>query len=179
MDRISLECWRLVVDAQFRRMAGRAVALPPVGARAGRILSRRGSHAGRGHEVSILIGFSEVERWRGEEPRAKISMVIMRAPQHGQVGENGFDAAGSRASRRRSCPGYPSAVPMSWMCWKGSAERSDSRRRSGSIRAPSSCHAISICGPINAASRSTSPGRESQPTMPSSSHSTASSGRNV
>ena len=35
------------------------------------------------HEVSILIG--AVGRYRGVEPRSKVSMMIMRPPQHGQV----------------------------------------------------------------------------------------------
>src|SRR6267378_908760 len=34
----------------------------------------------RGHEVSILFG---VGRHFGSQPRAKVSMTIIRAPQHG------------------------------------------------------------------------------------------------
>ena len=41
----------------------------------------------RGHEVSILMTLvGAVGRCRGVAPRAKTSMMIMRPPQHGQVG---------------------------------------------------------------------------------------------
>ena len=53
------------------------------------------------------------------------------------------------------------------------------RRRSVSIRAPSSYHATWICGPTNVASHSTSPGQANRPTMPSSKHSMAASGRSA
>jgi hypothetical protein len=46
-------------------------------------------------------------------------------------------------------------------------------KQSGSIKPQSSCHAISTYGLTAAVSRSASPDRASQPTMPSSSHSTA------
>jgi hypothetical protein len=39
------------------------------------------------HEVSILIG--TVGRYRGVEPRSKVSMMIMRPPQQGQ----GYESA--------------------------------------------------------------------------------------
>jgi hypothetical protein len=39
----------------------------------------------RAHEVSILIAATPaVGRYRGEQPRAKVSMMIMRPPQQGQ-----------------------------------------------------------------------------------------------
>jgi hypothetical protein len=45
-------------------------------------LSRRRD---RGHDVSILTALiGPVGRCRGVEPRSKISIVIMRPPQHGQ-----------------------------------------------------------------------------------------------
>src|SRR4051812_49821909 len=38
------------------------------------------------HDVSILIDVGAgVGRYRGSQPRAKTSMIIMRAPQRGQV----------------------------------------------------------------------------------------------
>ena len=38
----------------------------------------------RDHEVSILIRSGDAAgRWRGEEPRSKVSMMTMRPPQHG------------------------------------------------------------------------------------------------
>src|SRR5271169_237387 len=55
--------------------AGRWAAALVVGVRAW----RPGDGA---HEVSILIG--TVGRYRGVEPRSKVSMMIMRPPQQGQ-----------------------------------------------------------------------------------------------
>jgi hypothetical protein len=41
--------------------------------------------SGRAHEVSILIvGGTGVGWWAGWEPRAKVSMMSIRPPQHGQ-----------------------------------------------------------------------------------------------
>src|SRR4030088_3291462 len=37
----------------------------------------------RHHEVSILIAAGGVGRYFGSQPRAKVSMMIMRLPQHG------------------------------------------------------------------------------------------------
>jgi hypothetical protein len=39
----------------------------------------------RYHDVSILIATGlGLGRWRGTQPAAKVSMISMRAPQHGQ-----------------------------------------------------------------------------------------------
>src|SRR6266540_5495205 len=47
-----------------------------------------------GHEVSILMAIGgAVGRCRGVAPRSKTSMMIMRPPQHGQVGLPGSAAA--------------------------------------------------------------------------------------
>jgi hypothetical protein len=45
----------------------------------------RSTRRERHHEVSILIAIIEaVGRDRGAQPRSKVSMTIMRPPQHGQ-----------------------------------------------------------------------------------------------
>src|SRR5438046_5494602 len=45
-----------------------------------------GSSPSGSHDVSILIDVGAgVGRYRGSQPRAKTSMIIMRAPQRGQV----------------------------------------------------------------------------------------------
>src|SRR5207302_8156315 len=41
---------------------------------------RRGD---RDHDVSILIAVGGGGRYRGVEPRSKVSMMLMRPPQHG------------------------------------------------------------------------------------------------
>src|SRR5215469_17158283 len=59
-----------------------------------------------GHDVSILIGIGAgAGRYRGSQPRVKTSMMIMRAPQRGQVqgctrGSSGVAAAAYRGFRR-------------------------------------------------------------------------------
>jgi len=41
--------------------------------------------------VSILITIGDAGgRWRGEEPRANVSIMIMRPPQHGHGCASGF-----------------------------------------------------------------------------------------
>jgi hypothetical protein len=52
-----------------------------------------------GHDVSILmVMIGPVGRCRGVEPRSKVSMMIMRPPQHGQGCEGVGGSLGSRAS---------------------------------------------------------------------------------
>jgi len=75
-----------------------------------------GSWLGLCHEVSILI-IDLLACWRGVQPRSKVSMTIMRPPQHGHAGSLGsvstasagwlwgFGAASSsRASAMLSVP---------------------------------------------------------------------------
>jgi hypothetical protein len=62
----------------------------------GGISNRVGRLGWRDHEVSILIAaMGAVGRYCGEQPRAKISMMIMRPPQQGQ---GCFGVCGSLAS---------------------------------------------------------------------------------
>ena len=51
------------------------------------------------HDVSIPITIGDVAgRWRGEEPRLNVSMMIMRPPQHGHGCESGFGSLEDVAS---------------------------------------------------------------------------------
>jgi hypothetical protein len=49
----------------------------------------------RHHEVSILIAIGGAGRYRGSQPRAKVSMMIMRLPQrgHGRGSARGCSSA--------------------------------------------------------------------------------------
>jgi hypothetical protein len=55
------------------------------------IISQSDEAGERDHDVSILIATSgAVGRYRGKQPRAKVSMTIIRPPQHGQGCESAF-----------------------------------------------------------------------------------------
>src|SRR5258708_37103566 len=54
----------------------------------------------RHHEVSILIAAGGVGRYFGSQPRAKVSMMIMRLPQHGH-GRGSARGCSSAAWARR------------------------------------------------------------------------------
>src|SRR5260370_33620712 len=76
------------------------------------------------HDVSILITIGDVAgRWRGEEPRLNVSMMIMRPPQHGHGCESGFgslevvasaglDDAIDASSNRRARAMVSARVPL-------------------------------------------------------------------
>jgi hypothetical protein len=81
------------------------------------------SARGCGHEVSILIAMSvPVGRCDGVEPRARLSMMIMR-PQHGQAGSlrSAAPSAGlvpvpfPVGSENQGEPGRKTAKPSQWV----------------------------------------------------------------
>ena len=55
------------------------------GEAAGQLIGSNERDGDRHHDVSILIASClVVGRWRGTQPAANVSMITMRAPQHGQ-----------------------------------------------------------------------------------------------
>src|ERR1700674_599351 len=81
--------------------------------------------AGLGHDVSILIAAGGAAgRWRGVAPRRKISMMIMRPPQHGHGLASVF--------------GSSSALVVSSSGWhgRGGMARSSRARAMLSLREP-------------------------------------------
>ena len=58
---------------------------------------------GGGHELSIRIRC--VGRCRGAQPRSNVSMTIMRPPQHGQGGEDGWGSPSSAQPVSTGCRG--------------------------------------------------------------------------
>src|SRR5215475_9492510 len=78
----------------------------------------------RHHDVSILIAAGGVGRYFGSQPRAKVSMMIMRLPQygHGRGSARGCSSAASgvsgsfgrvgRASSWRACAMFPGRLPL-------------------------------------------------------------------
>jgi hypothetical protein len=69
----------------------------------GEVVTASSRHSTRGHDVSILMTLTgPVGRRRGDEPRSKISIAIMRPPQHGQGCEGG-SATDSRVTRCLEC----------------------------------------------------------------------------
>src|SRR5712691_5300351 len=75
------------------------------------------------HEVSILIA-AAVARYFGSQPRAKVSMTIMRPPQQGHgrgstrgssiaaLGVSGSFGQGGTASRLRVCAMFAARLPL-------------------------------------------------------------------
>src|SRR5882724_1970966 len=61
----------------------------------------------RHHEVSILIAAGGAGRYFGSQPRAKVSMMIMRLPQHGH-GRGSARGCSSAASGGK----YPDTMPQ-------------------------------------------------------------------
>jgi hypothetical protein len=83
--KLSDDWWRRANVWAHSAVAGRQAASATI-----RFAGMRGG----GHEVSTLIAMDgAVGRCRGVAPRSKTSMMIMRPPQHGQVGMPGSTAA--------------------------------------------------------------------------------------
>ena len=86
---------------------GRTGSSPTDERRPRRMPLRAASIPSGSHDVSILIDVGAgVGRYRGSQPRAKTSMIIMRAPQRGQMqggtrGSSGVAACSSSASTTR------------------------------------------------------------------------------
>jgi hypothetical protein len=86
-----------------RRIRASVVAAGPQSA-LGEVVSPSSQHSDRGHDVSILMAMiGPVGRWRGVEPRSKVSIVIMRPPQHGLAHAPIFRRHAQGLAERLSC----------------------------------------------------------------------------
>src|ERR1700738_4832922 len=79
-----IEC----VGCSDAELSGRRICASVVGAglqpTLGRVVSASLQHSDRGHDVSILTAMiGRVGGWWGADARLKVSIVIMRPPQHG------------------------------------------------------------------------------------------------
>ena len=88
---------------ELASMAGRHVSADVVAAGPRpapcEVVSLSSQHSDRGHDVSILMATVDDDGWwRGWQLRAKVSMMIMRLPQHGQGWERVGGSLGSVAS---------------------------------------------------------------------------------